>query len=110
MSSWSPTKIMSNLASSLSCSLRRMPSERTKETLMRSTLLYKDQEENVPFPISRSESPEIPMLDSPSVFRVLSNNDENSDPNSIAYKTRSHKGLFDSKNSKNNKPITIKGI
>ena len=105
---------MSNLATSLACSLKRMPRERTSERLLRNTLLAQDHGEkesyNCSLPKSRSESPEIPMLDSPSVFRVASSNDENSDPNAIAYKTRSQRNLNNSKNSNNPKAVILNGV
>ena len=104
---------MSNLATSLACSLKRMPRERSNAKLLRNALAEdhdKKESYNCSWPNSRSESPEIPMLDSPSVFRVASNNDENSDPNAIAYKTRSHRSLNNSKNVNNQKSVVHNGM
>ena len=102
MATWSPTTIMSNLASSLSSSLRRMPKEdRLRDQLIRDALLsdeMDDEESNASH--SRSESPEIPMLDSPSVFKVASNGDENRDPNIMAKRTRSRLSLGDTNQMK----------
>ena len=92
MAAWSPTKLMSNLASSLASSLRKMPREETRDELIRSALLADDQEGDTPSK-SRSESPEIPMLDSPSVFRMASRNDENCDPNSVDCERKSKNSL-----------------
>ena len=105
---------MSNLATSLACSLKRMPRERSNAKLLKNALLSEDHDEkesyNCSLPNSRSESPEIPMLDSPSVFKMASNNDENSDPNAIAYKTRSQRSLNNSKNVNNQKSVILNGM
>ena len=98
MAAWSPTTIMSNLASSLACSLRRLPKEeQLRDELIRNALLSDehddDETNNSNASHSRSESPEIPMLDSPSVFKVASRNDENCDPNVMAHRTRSRLSL-----------------
>ena len=105
MAAWSPSTIMSNLASSLSSSLRRMPREDAlRNQLIQNALLSDEQDDdesnNSNASHSRSESPEIPMLDSPSMFKVASHNDENSDPNMMARRTRSRLSLGGAKDMK----------
>ena len=86
MAAWSPTELMSNLASSLASSLRRAPRLEARDELIRNALLNEDDQgdelesNGTSVRNSRAGSPEIPLLDSPSVFAVAAR-DENSDPN-----------------------------
>ena len=114
MTAWSPSGIISNLATSLTCSLRRMHREDSRDQLIRSALLADDFDENESHITnesnSRPGSPEIPMLDSPSVFRVASaTNDENCDPNTSAYKTRSRTNHSNAKMTKRKDSIDFRG-
>ena len=85
MAAWSPTELMSNLASSLASSLRRAPRLEARDELIRNALLNEDEQDEpesnaTSVRNSRAGSPEIPLLDSPSVFKMAAR-DENSDPN-----------------------------
>ena len=86
MAAWSPTELMSNLASSLASSLRRAPRLEARDELIRNALLNEDEQGDelesnaTSVRNSRAGSPEIPLLDSPSVFKMAAR-DENSDPN-----------------------------
>ena len=106
MTSWSPTKIMSNLASSLACSLGKLPREEVREQLIRGAILASDPDDNESDDSNRSESPEIPMLDSPSLFRLVPKRDENSDPNAMATNRRSCRGAVLRRKDRKTRPGT----
>ena len=106
MTSWSPTKIMSNLASSLTCSLGKLPREEVREQLIRGAILASDPDDNESDDSNRSESPEIPMLDSPSLFRLVPKRDENSDPNAMVTNRRSCRGAALRRKDRKTRPGT----
>ena len=114
MANWSPSEIMSNLASSLGSSLRRIQRQGTREQLIRNALLAEDDQDeletkDISIINSRSGSPEIPMLDSPSVFTLALNGDENTDPNAILGQTRSRKRRVCSMDKNKENKVTMKG-
>ena len=115
MENWSPTEIMSNLATSLASSLRRAPRQESRDQLIRSALLADDDPEetesnSTSVLTSRSGSPEIPKLDSPSVFTVASKSDENCDPNSIGGHKKIRKSRLSLKNKNCEGVLSPKGI